>query len=95
MLRDWLTPRGFWEGTASDLLTHLDEYAGEKVAKKKEWPKKPNVLSNALRRLAPTLRMTGIDVAFDKATDKSRQRIIRLIAKSQPAGNDDRDLEII
>jgi hypothetical protein len=46
------------------------------------WPKNATVLSGRIRRLAPALRLTGIDVevpsADNRASDKSRARLFRL-----------------
>jgi len=48
------------------------------VTKHPAWPKNGRALSNALRRLAPTLRAVGVDVAFDRESDQKRRRLIRL-----------------
>jgi hypothetical protein len=48
-----------WEGTATELLIELKEYADEDLQHSKEWPKAANVLSSALRRLAPLFRESG------------------------------------
>src|SRR5262249_55063473 len=52
--------------------------AGKDVTKQTGWPKNGRALSNALRRLAPTLRAVGVDVLFDRDPDHARSRIIRL-----------------
>jgi hypothetical protein len=52
--------------------------AGSDVTKHKSWPKNGRALSNALRRLAPTLRAVGVDITFDREPDQKRRRIIRL-----------------
>lgn len=61
-----------WDGTATDLLQRLTQVVGEDVAKQRDWPKQPHILSNQLRRLAPNLRRTGIEVMFDNRTAHSR-----------------------
>src|SRR5215212_7711055 len=48
-----------WEGTASEMLARLREFADEELQKTKEWPKAANVLSANLRRLGPLLREAG------------------------------------
>jgi hypothetical protein len=48
------------------------------VTKHKSWPKNGQVLSGAIRRLAPTLRALGVDVIFDRDPNQKRRRIIRL-----------------
>jgi hypothetical protein len=51
-----------WVGTASELLDELRKLVDEKTAAAKDWPKGANVLTNRLRRLAPNLRKTGLDI---------------------------------
>jgi 5S rRNA maturation endonuclease (ribonuclease M5) len=43
-----------WEGTPTELYVELGRFAPN--PQPKDWPKKPNVLTNKLRRLAPNLR---------------------------------------
>src|SRR5215213_5124656 len=51
-------PNG-WEGTASEMLSALRDRADEDLQHTKEWPKAANVLSGALKRLAPLFREVG------------------------------------
>jgi hypothetical protein len=52
-----------WEGTATRLLTVLREYVDDESIKgNRSWPRQPNYLSNRLKRLSPSLRLSGIDV---------------------------------
>lgn len=67
-----LLVKGPWEGTASDLLTKITEIGGDTVRRMKDWPTKPNVLSNALKRLAPALRETGLIVTRRERTTAGR-----------------------
>ncbi|MBP3954434.1 DUF3854 domain-containing protein [Gemmata sp. G18] len=46
--------RTSWEGTPAELFADLSRFAPVPVPK--DWPKKPNVMTNKLRRLAPNLR---------------------------------------
>ena len=71
-LKSFASQHSPWEGTASEMLSCLTAIAGEKVAKEKGWPKKPNALSHELRRLAPNLRKIGVDVRLDDSTKKKR-----------------------
>jgi hypothetical protein len=70
---------GDFEGSASELLEQLVDVAGESIARSKTWPKAPNALSGALRRLAPNLRRgePGIAIDFDREGN-GRQRVIRV-----------------
>ncbi len=69
-----------WEGTASDLLYQLDSYGGTSH-KPPGYPKTPQSLSGALRRIAPNLRALGIDAHF--GTPHGR-RLITLTRHSGP-----------
>ena len=69
---------GEFEGTATDLLEALKPYAVEKAGSQRSWPANGRGLSNALRRLAPNLRKSEIDVSFLRGADRSRRRLITL-----------------
>jgi hypothetical protein len=89
-LRQLVTSRGDWEGTASELLAELDSLATggptsqgsmqvrSDVTKQKGWPKNGRALSNSLRRLAPTLRAVGVGVILDGRTGKAGSRMMQL-----------------
>jgi hypothetical protein len=72
--------------TAAELHKQLGELAGEAETKKPGWPKNPRALSNALRRLAPNLRRTGIGVTFSRGEDSKRERLITLERCATAAG---------
>jgi hypothetical protein len=55
-----------WEGTSSELLDALAQHVNEKVRESKTWPKGPRAMAGILRRLAPSLRVVGIDVTFSR-----------------------------
>jgi hypothetical protein len=82
-LREFVESQGEWNGTASELLKALSRFAPESVVKQRGWPKKPNGLSGALRRLAPNLRRVGIEVSWHRDEGKKRSRIIKL--QNRPA----------
>jgi hypothetical protein len=67
-----------FEGTASDLLAALDRDAEPRAREARSWPKSPRAMSSALRRLAPNLRVAGLEVEFDRATDAARSRTLVL-----------------
>jgi hypothetical protein len=67
-----------WNGTARQLLEQLDFKADDKARRQKEWPTSPRKLAGDLRRLAPSLRVAGVKVEFDRAPDKRRRRLITL-----------------
>ncbi|MGH9425515.1 MAG: hypothetical protein ACRD2L_04310, partial [Terriglobia bacterium] len=51
---------GDWDGTAGELLEQLTPFLSERETKARQWPKNPLALSNALRRLVPSLQTAGI-----------------------------------
>jgi hypothetical protein len=67
-----------WKGTATELLKSMEELVDEKTLKRREWPKRPHLLSNQLRRIAPNLRRMGIEVEFGRDSDTDRRRFIRI-----------------
>lgn len=98
LVRELLAQHGQWEGTASEFLTALERLAaggrapqgtlkvGSDVTTQKAWPKNGRALSNALRRLAPTLRAVGVAVTFDVRQGQKRTRLIQLSAIAPPGG---------
>ena len=66
-----------WDGTATDFLAELNQRTPEQITRRKEWFSKPRQVSDALRRLAPALRRTGIDATFIKV-GKARTRLIQI-----------------
>jgi len=69
-----------WEGSAAELLEKLNEIAGEEATGDKHWPTVANWLTNRLRRIAPALRRSGVDVEFD---DKARPKRIIISTTSR------------
>ncbi|HKC63803.1 MAG TPA: DUF3854 domain-containing protein, partial [Pyrinomonadaceae bacterium] len=49
-----------WTGSATELLKELNALAGDEAQKQQGWPKRGNILSGILRRLAPNLRNAGV-----------------------------------
>src|SRR5262245_49765781 len=66
-----------WEGTATALLETLTNVVGEKAAKEREWPKRPNTLANKLRRVIPDLAKVGI-VVMDERVGHDRTRLFTI-----------------
>ena len=73
--------RNIWQGSAKDLLATLeaDGYADQRTRQRQDWPKTPKALSNALRRIAPTLRRLGVETTFEtQGRGNDRRRIVQL-----------------
>jgi hypothetical protein len=69
---------GNWSGTATMLLEKLNTRADEDLRRARWWPRSGRGVSGALRRLAPNLRAAGIDVIFNRAPGRARDRQIVL-----------------
>ena len=71
---------------AGTAVTMQAPKAGSDVTKQKGWPKTPTVLSNTLRRLAPTLRAVGVNVIHgDREAGTGRRRLTLTTLAPQPA----------
>jgi hypothetical protein len=71
-IRDLLASRGEWTGTATQLLNDLnlqDLVTGVK-RERRYWPQIANQFSGKLRRIAPMLRKSGIEVVFHRSDDR-------------------------
>jgi energy-coupling factor transporter ATP-binding protein EcfA2 len=78
-VRNFMSGRIKWEGTASELLQLLTRIIPEPLARERSWPKTARALSGKLRRAAAPLRKIGIDVAFVRE-GHDRERIIVITA---------------
>jgi len=66
-----LAQEGF-RGTVAELHTQLNCMISEGMRRSVRWPKAPNALSNALRRMAANLRAAGIEIQFSRANVRGR-----------------------
>ena len=75
----FMRERDVWSGEPAELHQALEELASERDRTQRGWPKAPNALSNRLRRLAPVLRESGIDIARGHdGRDDSKRRVVTL-----------------
>ncbi len=59
--------QGSWTGTATELLTALNEHPPEGTDRRsRAWPKNAKALSDALRRAKPNLAKLGVSVQFSQ-----------------------------
>jgi hypothetical protein len=72
-----------WTGTATELLSRLEEIVGDRTIKGKNWPNSARALSGRLRRGATFLRKSGINVQFDRT---NREKLITI--SGVPPGDD-------
>jgi hypothetical protein len=75
----FMRERDDWSGEPADLHQALEDLASERDRSQRGWPKAPNALSNRLRRLAPVLRESGIDIVRGHdGRDDGKRRVVRL-----------------
>ena len=67
--------RAGFSGTSSELLFLLSKLASDSTRRSQRWPKAPNALSNALRRIAGGLRSSGIEIYFNRVDHQGRRVI--------------------
>jgi hypothetical protein len=60
-LVEFVQEEGTWTGKSSELLKALNERVSDEMKKQQGWPKRPNALSGAVKRIAPNLRAVGIE----------------------------------
>ena len=70
---------GMWEGTATELLTRLNEAAPEAAQKQRGWPKAPNRLSRQLKQVAPNLRSEGVEINWPDREATSRRITVKFL----------------
>ena len=77
--------RAGFSGTSSELLCLLNKLASDSSKRSRRWPKAPNALSNVLRRMAGSLRSTGIEIYFNRADHQGRRIISVKLGLPAPA----------
>src|SRR5690606_36457753 len=77
-----------WEGTATELLAALEQYASDRDQRSKHWPTSARALSGRLRRVAPLLRQAGVEVEWTRDSDRDRARKVRLQKQKTKEGTD-------
>ena len=82
MVLSLMKNRAEWHGTATELLRVLSDQADEWIARARAWPANPQALSRRIRRVAPLLRKSDIEVDHIRE-GRSRTRIIRIFRKAE------------
>ena len=67
-----------WEGTPTELFELLTDQVGRGVARSSAWPKTTPLFMNAVRRLAPQLRMMGVFVVSTRTRERRRVQVTRV-----------------
>ena len=76
-----LAREGF-TGTVAELHTRLDSMVSDAMRRSVRWPKAPNGLGNALRRMAINLRAAGVELQFSR-NDVQGRRVVSVVAAAQ------------
>jgi hypothetical protein len=79
-----------FEGTMTDLLEALNSRAPEPIRKSRIWPKSSQALSSRVRRAAPALRRSGVEVHTGEREPGSGRRLVRLVETSAAEGRQGR-----
>jgi hypothetical protein len=74
-VRTFMQMRTEWTGTATELLGALRVVVGDIQLRSKAWPASPRALAGTLRRLAATLRKTGIVIEFMRQANTGSRTI--------------------
>ncbi|HVB82641.1 MAG TPA: hypothetical protein VNE82_22160 [Candidatus Binataceae bacterium] len=77
-----LAREGF-RGTVAELHARLHAMVSEPRRRSLRWPKAPNVLGNALRRMATNLRAAGIELQFSRNDGQGRRMVSVLLSAAQ------------
>jgi hypothetical protein len=92
LMRDRL----IWKGTASDLLTELEQHTEDSTVRSRYWPKASNIFKRQLNRLAPDLKALEIDLLEVKTGhDRTKLLILEKVVKvsSVSSANDQKNLK--
>jgi hypothetical protein len=80
-VREWMESLGepwTWTGTATELLGLLTT---DERRKERDWPSRAVIFSNALTRVTPALRETGIDITRSRDSSGKRTRRVTVTWK--------------
>lgn len=70
---------GDWDGTPTELFKLVESIASETDKRLRAWPRSARVLSGSIKRVAPNLRLAGLDVEFGFAgRGRQKQRNISI-----------------
>ena len=75
--------RDGFTGTVAELHVRLHSMVSEARRRSLRWPKAPNVLGNALRRMAANLRAAGIELQFSRNDERGRRMVSVLLCAAE------------
>jgi hypothetical protein len=71
-LLGFIRQRMQWSGTAGELLKAIAPEVDDATLRSPAWPKSPRGLSGVIRRMAPSLRLAGVDVDSERTATERR-----------------------
>lgn len=71
-----------WVGTSTDLFLELSNVVGEDERRGVPWPRSPQGLSRELFRMAPSLKLEGIEVQFQRTGKRREIKIARIASQA-------------
>jgi hypothetical protein len=77
-----------WRGTAGELLATISaaQHTDEATRRRIDFPKTPKAMASDLRRLAPALRMAGLEIVFHEPSGHEKRRIIEISRSADQNG---------
>ena len=85
----FMSERAEWHGSAKELRANLENnHADEKTKKRQDWPKTPEAMGIALKRIAPNLRAIGLGVEFLPRQGQIRPIHLSWLPERRPAKRD-------
>lgn len=78
-VQSFMADRIEWNGTSTNLLDELNAFIGDNSVRQRGWPRRSSDLSRDLKRLAPPLRRTGINIVFDRDMHARSVRLTRTL----------------
>ncbi len=76
-----LAREGF-TGTVAELHARLDSMVSDALGRSVRWPKAPNGLGNALRRMATNIRAAGVELQFSRNEVQGR-RVVSVVSAAR------------
>jgi hypothetical protein len=86
-LIEFIQQQGRWNGKSSKLLEELNLRASDEMKKQQGWPKRANLLSGAVKRIAPNLRAVGIECKLGRTKAGSSITLEYINKTSSPSSS--------
>jgi len=77
-IQELVETTGDWSGNATELLAALEDLVTESARRARDWPKAANAVSGSVKRAAPGLRASGVDVKQGRRKGHSHISLTRM-----------------